>query len=187
MKCLEVPRKLRSIKDLLLKYRDEKQLWEIDNKTTYKWLIDSTINKEKNSVEQKHINVQWEKAWGNWTKISSLKMKSILFKYMHDAWLTGEIAVRRHMIAVSPKCPLCKTSFYNKFHIIIQCRVTKNDRDNLITKIKQTQTYNRNRLLYLDGDYNKNLLQEITSFIVQSMMACGSFLNVRNGEGQGFR
>ena len=37
-KLLEVPRTLRSIKDLLVRYRDAIELWEIDTKTTYKWL-----------------------------------------------------------------------------------------------------------------------------------------------------
>ena len=54
-KLLEVPIQLRSIKEILMKYRDAKELWEIDTKTTYKWITNLTIKKNKNKVEQKQI------------------------------------------------------------------------------------------------------------------------------------
>ena len=104
--------------------------------------------------------MNWNRAWGHWVKLGSLKlgslkMKSSLFKCMHDAWLTGEIAVRRHKIIVLPKCPLCKNQIFSKVHIITQCSVSKQERESMIQTINTKQMYNKTNLLYLDGNFSE--------------------------------
>ena len=55
-----MPRKLISIKELLNKYRDSKELWKLDTKTTYKWITSNTINMIKSKLEQDNITISWD-------------------------------------------------------------------------------------------------------------------------------
>jgi hypothetical protein len=84
-------------------------------------------------VEQKCININLDKAWGNWVQIGSQKIKSILFKYMLDAWLTGEIADR----SVAKMSTVLKLYFFyiQKPTYFTQCMVTRQERNKIIQSI----------------------------------------------------
>ena len=92
---------------------------------------------------------------------------------MHDAWLTGEIAVRRHMIAESPKCPLCKKFTYTKVHIILQCAWNKIKRENLLTNLNKRIPFKDTNLLYLEGNVTRTEIIRITEYIIDTLIACG--------------
>ena len=100
---------------------------------------------------------------------------------MHDAWLTGECAVRRHMVRVSPKCPLCGIFNYTKLHVMTQCTKNNLERKKVIETISKTNKYNRNQILYLDIECNKNTRVSIVDYIVSTIRACGiNFIIERN-------
>ncbi len=106
-----------------------------------KTIRDLAIKNKSCKIEMEVWEVNFEKIWKSWEKINSLKIQSLIFKYIHNAWLTGNIAKRRHMIRNIPKCPLCKKFEFSKKHVIINCQTIKNERDEIISIIKKIWSF----------------------------------------------
>ena len=60
-----------------------------------------------------------------------------------------------------------------KSHTILACEYNKIERNTIINKIMELQPYNVNSLLYLEGNFNMKLKEEITCYIVRTIRACG--------------
>ena len=84
------------------------------------------------------------------------------------------------MIVASPKCPLCRKFTFSKIHVITQCIHTKIKRDAIILRISAKQSYNNKQLLYLDGNFTTNERNEISAYIIDTMIACGPIVINRN-------
>jgi hypothetical protein len=178
-KLIEIPKRLNYIKEIIIKYRENKELWEGDNKETYGKLRE-LINKNKRcKIESENWGVDWAKTWSNSNKIKSLKKFSIIYKYIHGGWLTGEIAKRRRMIQNIPKCPLCKKTDYTKKHVILNCIGIKPEREKIIKLIKGHGTFRGSHLLFLDVNIKTEDLLKVTDFRIDTIKKCGQIISIR--------
>jgi hypothetical protein len=166
-------------KNLLLQFRDKNELWEIGAKKTYEWIREISTKNKLNKTEQEVCGVNWEKIWKQWEGIKSLKIQSIIYKYLHNAWLTGDVAMRRHMIKKIPKCPLCKNANFTRIHVITECKAMVLERNNLIVQISKNEKFRKYMLLHLDGNFNKEIYRLITEYIITIMKKCGQVIVIK--------
>jgi len=102
----------------------------------------------------------------NWAGIKSPAIQSRLFFYIHDRWLTGEVAFIRHLTKRIPKCRLCGAHIDSKKHLILECQRNNLERQNIKNKIKQKYGTNETaQLLFTNGINDKNLYNDLTNFI----------------------
>jgi hypothetical protein len=104
----------------------------------------------------------------------------MLYTYLHNSWLTGEVAIRRRLRRSPVSCPLCRKAPYTKEHTITRCDETKEERIKLIMEIMKVDKYDRRQLLFLDGNFNKKLIRQITVFITATIIKCGPLMKIRD-------
>ena len=153
VKKLDTPSQYREIKEILYKYRDNKKLWALEKEKTYDFLCEIELGTLKIELQYPYVN--WARVWKHWTDIDSTKVQSILYMYLHNSWLTGEVAFRRRLRRSLVSCPLCRKAPYTKEHTITRCDGTKEERIKLIKEIMKVDKYDRRQLLFLDGNFNK--------------------------------
>jgi hypothetical protein len=110
----------------------------------------------------------------------SPKVQSIIYTYLHNSWLTGEVAFKRHLRRTLVSCPLCRKAPYTKDHTITRCDGTKEERIKLIIEIMKVDKYDRRQLLFLDGNFNKKLIRQITDYITNTLIKCGPLMKIRD-------
>ena len=137
-------------------------------------------NGKKLKIEAKYLYINWARVWRHWSDIDSTQVQSIIYLYLHDSWLTGEVALRRKMTRTQVRCPLCRKAPYTKDHVITQCDETKEERTKLIQVIMKIDQYDRRQLLFLDGNFSKTLIVQITNYITTSQIKCGPIMKVRD-------
>ena len=47
-------------------------------------------------------------------------------------------------------------------------------------EIMKVDKYDRRQLLFLDGNFNKKLIRQITDFITATIIKCGSLMKIRD-------
>jgi len=152
VKRIDTPAPYRGIKEILYKYRDNKKLWELEKQNTYDWLCENNLGPLKIQLQYPYVN--WARVWRHWSDIVSPKVQSIIYTYLHNSWLTGEVAFKRHLRRTLVSCPLCRKAPYTKDHTITRCDGTKEERIKLIIEIMKVDKYDRRQLLFLDGNFN---------------------------------
>ncbi len=80
----------------------------------HKKVRDLKSRETKCKIEMENWGLIGKKTWSNLKEVKSFKKASILYKYIHGGWLTGEMAKRRRMIKIIPDCPLCNRTGYTK-------------------------------------------------------------------------
>jgi hypothetical protein len=53
------------------------------------------------------------------------------------------------------------------------------ERNNLIVQISKNEKFRKNMLLYLDGNFNKDIYMKITEFIITTMKKCGQIIVIK--------
>ena len=144
-KKIDTPQLYRGEKDILYRFSDDKKLWETEISETYDYLNKLECIKHKTKIELQNSYVNWPRVWRHWSDIYSPQVQSIIYLYLHNSWLTGEVALRRGMTRTQVSCPLCRKAPYTKDHVISQCDETKEERtklrgNNEDRQIRQTAT-----------------------------------------------
>jgi hypothetical protein len=178
-KLIETPKRLNNIKEILIRYRENKELWEGENKKTYSKLREVVNKNNRCKIELENWGVNWSKTWLNLNKIKSLKKFSIIYKYIHGGWLTGDIAKRRRMIQNLPKCPLCKKYYYTKKHVILNCTKIKTEREGIVTLIKKYGDFKESNLLFLDMNMKTEDYLKTIDFTIDTINKCGQIISIR--------
>jgi hypothetical protein len=165
---------------VIIKYREKKEIWEGTNKDTYKKIRELETKTSKCKIEIENWGVEWGKTWANLKHIKSLKKYSMIYKYLHGGWLTGDVAKRRRMIRTIPKCPLCKVGEYTKKHVILNCTKIREQREGIIREITihGKGNFKESNLLFLDGDIKAEKYLVIINFILDIMKKCGQIIKI---------
>ena len=179
-KKIDAPHLYRGIKEILYRFRDDKKLWELKINDTLDYLKELESNKNKTKIEIKYNYIEWPRVWRHWSNIQSPQVQSILYLYLHDSWLTGEVALRRRMTRTQVRCPLCRKAPYTKEHVIIQCDETKEERTKLIQEIMKIDNYDKRQILFLDGKFNKTIIRQITDYVMTTQIKCGPLMKVKD-------
>ena len=179
-KKIDTPHLYRGEKEILYRYRDDKKLWALEISKTYDYLQELECTKRKTKIETQFVYINWPRVWRHWSDIYSPQVQSIIYLYLHDSWLTGEVALRRRMTRTQVRCPLCRKAPYTREHVIVQCDETKEERTKLIKELMKIDVYDKRQLLFLDGKFNKTTIRQITDYIMKIQIKCGPLMKVRD-------
>ena len=74
VKKIDTPAQYKGIKEILYKYRDIKELWELEKHKTFDWLCENELGTIK--IELQYPYIDWARIWRHWSDMKLLRRKS---------------------------------------------------------------------------------------------------------------
>ena len=119
---LDIPETINHIKEIILKYKGEKKVWEMN----IKHILES--NKIISEVEYENPIINWNKIWNQIYMIKNSthththtkkkkKKKTIIFRHIYGILPLGDYLVKHKILKQRPPCTMCKKDFYTFKHI----------------------------------------------------------------------
>ena len=131
---IDLPKNMVDIKNTLLKYNGDKQIW-MNPKNIYKYLNDK--NKILSKVEKENPLLNWNMIWKSITCQKNVKIRIILYKHIYGILPTGEALLRYNIIKTMPKCILCHKGNFTVKHIFMLCDNFDGTREYLHNDLKE--------------------------------------------------
>jgi hypothetical protein len=117
-------------------------------------------------IEEKNPRLNWKKIWKRWEGIKSPSSQSMIFLFLHDVWITGEVAFKRHIIHLIPPCHLCGQSIDSKKHLILHCPKTAPEREKIKRELLRKQGgVQDNHFLYTNEICDDEIYGDLISYI----------------------
>ena len=157
---LKLPTRYINIKQVIQQNIDDDKIWQMNNKNTYKYLIQKMDFKSK--TEKLYPNLNWKAIWQAIFSFKNSEIFSTLYKYIFGVLPTGEYLVKFKILKKIPIC-VCENGFYTANHIVKKCDEFGNTRAFLEQDIQAINPHiNINETLYMFGnnqitDFNQDL------------------------------
>ena len=106
---LRIPKRYINIKQVIQNYIEDDKIWQLNNKNTYKYLIQKMNFKSK--VEKLYSNLSWTAIWNAIFSFKNSEIFSTLYKYIFSILPIGEYLVKFKILKDIPIC-VCQNGFY---------------------------------------------------------------------------
>ena len=127
------------VKDIILKNKSDKSIWNIDSKQIYRYL--NTETKIKPKIEKEYPHVNWPAISKTLSKEKCLDKRSMVYRYLYRVLPTGDTLITYHVIDVLPMCKLCKKGKFEFKHLFHEC-----------SEFVDTREYHKEAISDIDAD-----------------------------------